>query len=98
MAKTVKMTFTLDEETAERIDRTARRLGLPKSGVVREAVAEYAVRAGQLSERERARVLQVFDDLVPRIPGRTAAATDREIDEVRRARRTGGRKTVPTRT
>jgi hypothetical protein len=97
MGKTVKMTFTLDQETAERIDRTAQRLGLPKSGVVREAIAEYAVRAGRLSERERARVLRVFDELVPRIPGRTAAATDREIEEVRQARRTGGRKTAPAR-
>jgi len=32
------MTFTLDDQTAERMDRTARRLGLPKSGVVREAI------------------------------------------------------------
>ena len=33
MARTVKMTFTLDEGTARRIDRTAERLGIPKSGV-----------------------------------------------------------------
>lgn len=35
-------TFTLDQATAERIDRLARRLAVPKSRVVREAVREYA--------------------------------------------------------
>ena len=34
MARVRKMTFTLDGETADRIDRTAARLGMPKSGVV----------------------------------------------------------------
>lgn len=90
MARTVKMTFTLDEETAERIDRTAARLGVPKSGVVREAVAEYAARARRLSESERRRMLRVLDAVIRRPPTRSDAATDREIAEIRRARRAGG--------
>jgi Ribbon-helix-helix protein, copG family len=93
MARTVKMTFTLDDRTAERIDRTAERLGIPKSGVVREAVREYAARAGSLSEGERLRLLDVFDTVVGRIPRRPAAAVDREIAAVRRARSQGGRRT-----
>lgn len=95
MARTVnvKMTFTLDGPTAERIDRTAQRLGVSKSGVVREAVREYAARAGRLSEGERLRLLEVFDEVVARIPARPALAVEREISAVRRARREGGRRT-----
>jgi MoxR-like ATPase len=37
-----KMTFTMDEQTVRRIEWTAAQLGIPKSGVVREAVKEYA--------------------------------------------------------
>lgn len=92
MARTVKMTFTLDEGTARRIDRTAKRLGLPKSGVVREAVAEYAARSGRLSEQERVHLLAVFDDVVARIPPRSAAAVDREIAAIRRARRASAKR------
>lgn len=91
------MTFTLDDRTAERIDRTAQRLGVSKSGVVREAVREYAARAGSLSEGERLRLLEVFDEVVARIPARSAEAADREIAAVRRARREGGRRTPPRR-
>lgn len=91
MARTVKMTFTLDGETADRIDRTSQRLGMPKSAVVREAVQEYAARAGRLSEGERARLLSVFDDVMARIPPRPPGAVEREITAIRHARRAGGR-------
>jgi hypothetical protein len=94
---TTKMTFTLDDDTAARIDRTAARLGTSKSGVVREAVREYALRVGRLSDEERRRILDVFDEVVGRIPGRSAAQADREIAAVRRARRAGGRRTLPRR-
>lgn len=93
MARTVKMTFTLDKATAGRIDRTAERLGIPKSGVIREAVAEFAARSDRLSDRERMRMLEVFDDVLARIPARPAKAADREIAAIRRARRQGGRRT-----
>jgi hypothetical protein len=92
-----KRTFTLDDETAARIDRTAARLGLSRSRVVREAVREYATRVGQLSDEERRRLLGVFDDLVARIPAGPATEADREIAAVRRARRAGGRRTPPRR-
>ena len=93
MAHSVKVTFTLDDQTVERIGRTAELLRIPKSGVVREAVREYAARAGRLSEGERLRLLDVFDTVVPRIPRHPAQAVDREIAALRRARRGGGRKT-----
>jgi hypothetical protein len=85
------MTFTLDGDTADRIDRTAASLGVPKSAVVREAVSEYAARAGRLGESERLRILATFDDLVPRIPARAARDVERELTAVRSSRRAGGR-------
>lgn len=90
---TTKMTFTLDTETAGRLDRTAARLGMSMSGVVREAVREYAARVGKLSEGERTRLLNTFDEVTARIPQRPAAAVDRELAAVRKARRGGGRRT-----
>jgi predicted DNA-binding protein len=93
MAHMIKMTFTLDEETALRIDRTAQRLDMPKSAVVREAVAEYAARAGRLSEQERLRMLKVFDDVIERIPLLPAKTTDTELAAIRRTRKQGGRRT-----
>ena len=44
----LKMTFSLDERTAAQLTRTAERLQTSKSAVVREAVAEYAARAGAM--------------------------------------------------
>ncbi len=91
MASYRKMTFTLDGDTADRIDRTAASLGMPKSAVVREAVTEYAARADRLSETERRHLLSTFDALVPRIPVRAARKVDREIAAIRNARHIGGR-------
>ncbi len=93
MARTHKMTFTLDEETAARIDRTALRLGIPKSAVVRDAVTAFAAQAGRLSETERLRMLAVLDDFVGRVPAGDEHGADAELAELRRARRHGGRRT-----
>lgn len=87
------MTFTLDQKTADRIDRIAQRLGLPKSRVIREAVREYTAEAGRLSDAERLRLLQVFDQVVARIPDRPTDEVDRELEAIRSARRQGGRAT-----
>ena len=87
----IKMTFSLDEETATRLESAAATLRKPKSMVVREAIRDYAERAGQLSDDERQRLLEVFDQLVPEIPERTANEVDEELAEVRRARRNSGR-------
>jgi predicted DNA-binding protein len=88
---TVKMTFSLDEETALRLDRTAERLAMPKSHVVREAIVEYSARTDRLGHAEQQRLLKAFDALVPKIPGRPAAEVDAELKAVRDGRRSSGR-------
>jgi predicted transcriptional regulator len=91
MANRKKVTFTLDDATVLQISDAAQRLAIPKSEVVREAVQDYHLRIGKLSEAERRRMLADFDRLVPMIPDRPAAEVDKEIDEIRKARRRGGR-------
>jgi predicted DNA-binding protein len=90
MAK-IKMTFTLDAETVGRLRQAAERLAKPQSAVVRDAIHDFSERVGRLSERERLRLLQTFDEVVPRIPARPAAQVRREIEQIRQARRAGGR-------
>lgn len=91
---TVKVTFTLDQATVDRLQGAAERLGKPKSEVVREAIEDFHQRIGRLSERERLRMLQVFDEMVPRIPARSRAAVNKELQEIRRSRRAGGRRSL----
>jgi predicted transcriptional regulator len=92
MAATTKATFTLDAATIARLRATADRLGLPKSGVVREAIREFSDRAEMLGESERRRMLEAFDRLVPAIPSRPRRDVDRELTQLRRARRAAGRR------
>lgn len=89
---TVKLTFSLDEETVARLRTAAERRRIPQSQVVREAVAEYSSRIGRLSEAERVALLRTFDRVVPSLPARPAADVDAELGELRAARRRGGRK------
>jgi hypothetical protein len=89
---TTKVTFTLDDATIARLQEAATRLTMPKSEVVRAAIAEYYDRIGRLSERERLRLLRAFDELVPRIPAHSAAEVDRELKSIRQARRAGCRR------
>lgn len=90
-----KLTFSLDEETVARLRRVAERLHRPQSEIVREAIAEYAVRAGRLSTPERERLLRTFDEVVPAIPARPQVEVEEELAELRRARRQGGRSSPP---
>jgi hypothetical protein len=83
----VKVTFTLDEQTVERLRRTAARLAKPQSYVVREAVREYEARSSRLSDEERARMLAIVDRMVQDPPTRSAAEVDAEVAEIRGARR-----------
>jgi hypothetical protein len=93
----VKVTFTLDDATVQRLRRAAQRLARPQSQVVREAIKDYADRLGRLSEEERTRLLKVFDTVVPAIPHRPAARVDAELRAIQRARRKGGRRHPPRR-
>ena len=88
----IKITFSLDEETVRRLRTTSERLRKPQSQIVREAVTDYAARAGRLGDAERAAMLRAFDSLVPTLPGRSAAQVDSEIRELRAARGRGGRR------
>ncbi|HXV60984.1 MAG TPA: ribbon-helix-helix protein, CopG family [Vicinamibacteria bacterium] len=94
---TRKVTFTLDIETVARLRRASERLSKPQSAVVREAIRDYSDRIGRLSEAERLALLERFDELVPRIPRRPLREVEKELDELREARRTGGRRTVEKR-
>ena len=88
----VKVTFTLDSETIRRLENAADRLALPKSEVVREAIADFSERIGRLSERERAALLRTFDAVVPRIAPRSSRHVEQELAAIRQARRQGGRR------
>jgi hypothetical protein len=88
----IKMTFSLDEVTAVRLQEASVSLRKPKSEIVREAIRDYAQRMGRLSEVERIRMLGVFDEVVADIPERPADDVDAELAEVRRTRRQSGRR------
>jgi predicted DNA-binding protein len=87
-----KVTFTLDAATILRLEQAAERSKKPKSEVVREAIRDYHERVGRVSEHERLRLLKAFDELVPAIPQRSASAVRNELQQVRLARRAGGRR------
>lgn len=88
----VKVTFTLDDETVERLRRTASRLAKPQSQVVREAIREYEARADKLGDEERRRMLAVLDRAMQRPPTRSARAVAVELREIRAARQRWGRR------
>ncbi len=89
--RTTKVTFTLDNETVARLGRTARRLGVAKSQVVREAIRVYGEQMERLSEAERDRMLEVFEAVTDRIPHRPREEVEAELAELRSARKRGGR-------
>ena len=97
MASMVKVTFTLDEQTVERLRRTAARLAKPQSYVVREAVREYEARSTKLSDEDRARMLAIVDRMVKEPPTRPAAEVEAELGAVRASRRRWGRGGASTR-
>jgi hypothetical protein len=85
----VKVTFILDDETVRAIRTIAERRKKPQSAVVREAVAVYARQEEILDDTERVRRLRVLDDVMARPRTRPQAEVDRELREIRRARRAG---------
>lgn len=87
----IKATYSLDPDTVSRLERAAERLGVSKSQVVRDAVADYSARVDRLGERERLRLLRLFDRVVPAIPERPVEEVEEELEALRRARRHGGR-------
>lgn len=90
-----KVTYTLDEETLDTLERIAERLSKPKSQVVREAIKLYGEEVHRLSHEEREAMLRLFDEVTAKIPSRPRDAVERELTSVRRARRSYGRGTEP---
>lgn len=88
----IKVTFTFDDDTVAYLDRTATRLGMAKSRVVREAIRVYGEHMERLTEEERDRLLHVFDDVTATIPDRPRSEVDEELEDARNARRGGGRR------
>ena len=87
-----KATFTLDDDTMRTIRRMAERTRKPQSLIVREAVAHYAAREETLSEEDRERKLAILREFAARPPqpgDKTSADVDRELEELRLARREG---------
>src|SRR5262245_43739505 len=93
MASMVKVTFTLDDATVDRLRRTAARLARPQSQVVREAIREYEARSTRLSDEERTRMLAIVDRMLEEPPTRPVADVDAELRGLRASRRawTAGR-------
>lgn len=87
-----RATFSLDDETIAAIRRTAIRLRKPQSHVVRDAVADYALRTDRLSERERLQMMGVLEQLRSGRQTRSARAVDSELAALRAMRRDGGRR------
>jgi metal-responsive CopG/Arc/MetJ family transcriptional regulator len=87
-----RITFTVDDETAARLKRAAARTGKSKSAVIQEAVRDYEARTDRMSEEERLRVLAVMHRIAAEPPTRPQREVERELAEIRRARRHGGRR------
>ena len=90
----VKMTFTLVDETVAALRQASERLNKPQSVIVREAIREYGARAGRLNEEERRRMLRSIDAVLRQPSTRPVAAVDRELRDLRDARRRGGRRST----
>ena len=89
----IKVTFTIDDETVAKLGQAAERIKKPKSYVVREAIRDFADRVGNLSERERRRMLEIFDNVVPAIPKRPGSEVLSEQKQVRDDRQRRRRRT-----
>ena len=84
-----KLTFSLDEITVQTLRRVSEQKRKPQSLVVREAIAEYGAREDRLPDDERARRLEVIRTLTSTPRTRPGAQVDRELRELKQARRTG---------
>lgn len=87
-----KATFSFDETTLRQLSDASARLARPKSQIVREAIREYHSRLDRLSDSERDSMLKAFDKLTPSMSARPRSEINRELREVRRARRAAGRR------
>jgi hypothetical protein len=87
-----KVTFTIDEVTLARLQDAASRLAVSKSEVVRKAIAEFHGRVRRVNERKRASMSRSLQEYLATPATRKAGAVDRELRDIREARRTTGRR------
>jgi predicted transcriptional regulator len=87
----VKVTFTLDEASVEKLTEAAARRRIPKSQALREAIADYSGKEIRMSDEERERKLRAIREIMASPPTRPQAEVEKELKELRRARRHGGR-------
>ena len=91
----VKLTFTLDDQTVQKLRRAAERHNKPQSWVVREAVADYAAKSDMLTPEEKARMLEALERFKRTPITGTSADVEREIAEIRASRRASSLKRTP---
>ena len=84
-----KVTYTLDDDTVEKIRRTAARTNQPQSAVVREAVAQYAPDADRMLPTEIQAKLRLCDAIMAKPPTRPQKDVDLELRQLRESRRIG---------
>lgn len=88
----VKVTFTLDDETVDKLRAAAARVKKPQSQVVREAVRDYYERTDKLTPEERDEKLKILREIMAQPATRPQAEVEAELREIRRARRRWGRR------
>ncbi len=88
----MKVTLSLDKKTVARLQEASQRLAKSKSQIVREAVCAHCPPTARLSEAERRRLLRLLEEHLARPAQRSQAETDRELREIRLARRRGWRR------
>lgn len=88
----VKMTFSLDDSTADTLKRLSKRLQRPQSQVLREAISYYEPHAGKLTKAQQAERVALFDKVLAAVPSRPVSEVDAELKNVRQSRRTGWRR------
>lgn len=84
-----KLTFSLDDTAVQLLRKAAERTRKPLSLIVREAITQYAAHEEKLSDDDRQRLLGELRRIRHRRPTRSQVDVDKELDAVRRARRTG---------
>jgi predicted transcriptional regulator len=85
----VKVTFTLDEVTIQRLNEAAAHRQIPKSQAVREAIEQFSFNRNRLSEAERKRRLDAFQAFLATRPKRSRASVNKELADLRESRRGG---------
>ena len=87
----IKVTYTIDEETVDRIRTAAVRFKKPQSQIVRDAVRHYAGHTDRLTDEERRERVRRIKAMIARPPTRTAKEVDAELAEIRASRRLSAR-------